>query len=181
STGDILRANVKKGTELGKQAKQYMDAGKLVPDDLVIGMIQERLKSNDCKDGFILDGFPRTIEQANALESITHIDKVLFIDVPVEELISRLAGRRICSSCNDVYHLKYNPPKVSNTCNECGGELYQRDDDKEIVIKERIETYNQQTKPLVQFYKEKGLLVIVEGKESINETAANVERALKDN
>ena len=180
STGDILRENVRADTELGIKAKTYMDDGKLVPDDIIIKMMKSRLDDADCSNGFILDGFPRTIEQANALESITHIDKVIFIDVPVKVLIARLSGRRSCKECNSVFHLLYKPPKKQGICDECGGELYQRDDDKEKTIKNRIKTYNSQTKPLVKYYKKKNLLVVINGNGTIEETSNKVEKALKD-
>ena len=156
-----------------------MDAGKLVPDDLVIEMVKNRLQNDDCKIGFILDGFPRTIEQAEALKSITDIDKVIFIDVPIDELISRLSGRRTCRKCNAVYHVKFNPPKKPNICDDCGGEVYQRSDDSQETIKKRIDTYNAQTKPLVDYYKEKGLLFSIDGDKPINEVTSDIDKTLK--
>ncbi|MHA1230661.1 MAG: adenylate kinase [Candidatus Helarchaeota archaeon] len=179
STGDILRENVRNGTELGKKAKTYMDEGKLVPDDIIINMIKERLKNPDCANGFILDGFPRTIEQAGALEDISPIDYAIFIDVPTDVLIERLTGRRSCKKCNAVYHIKYNPPKKPGICDACGGELYQRDDDKVETVKKRIEAYNNQTKPLVSYYKEKGILITIDGNRPIDEISKDIQEILE--
>ncbi|MBD3229170.1 MAG: adenylate kinase [Candidatus Lokiarchaeota archaeon] len=185
STGDILREHVRKGTELGNKAKSYMDEGKLVPNNLIIKMMEKRLKQDDCSEGFILDGFPRTIEQAEVLESITDIDKVIYIDVPVDELIDRLTGRRVCENCNAVYHIKYNPPKKPGVCDECGGKLIQRKDDKKKIVKKRIKAYNSQTKPLVEYYRKKGILKTIdgdrdeEGIDSINAVANDIEKVVK--
>jgi len=179
STGDILRENVRLGTELGKKAKKYMDEGKLVPDDIIINMMKERLNSDDCKNGFILDGFPRTIKQAEALDSIIKIDKVIFIDVPEDVLLSRLTGRRVCKNCNNVYHLEFNPPKNPSICDKCGGELYQRDDDKEETVKKRIETYNNQTKPLIDYYENKGILIRINGNQPIDKVTKDIIEVLQ--
>ncbi len=179
STGDILRHNVKEGTELGKEAKKYMDAGGLVPDELIIKMMKERLAQEDCKGGFILDGFPRTINQAEELEKITDIDAVLNIHVPFEKLIERITGRRSCPKCGAVYHIKYNPPKKDNTCDVCGSTLIQRDDDKEETVKKRLETYEKQTAPLIDYYERKGKLITVEGQEEIEDTRRFVKEALE--
>jgi adenylate kinase len=179
STGDILRHNVKEGTELGKEAKRYMDEGKLVPDELIIGMMKERLSEEDCKNGFILDGFPRTINQAEELGKITDIDAVLNIYVPFEKLIERITGRRSCPKCGAVYHIKYNPPKKDNICDVCGNELIQRDDDKEETVKKRLETYEAQTAPLIDYYEKKGKLLTVEGQEEIEDTRRLVKEALE--
>lgn len=179
STGDILRQNVKEGTELGKEAKKYMDAGKLVPDELIIGMVKDRLAQDDCKNGFILDGFPRTIKQAEELEKITDIDAVLNIYVPFEKLIERITGRRSCPKCGAVYHIKYNPPKKEGICDACGTPLIQRDDDKEETVKKRLETYEEQTAPLIDYYEKKGKLITVEGQEEIEDTKRLVNEALK--
>lgn len=161
STGDMLRDAVKAGTELGKKAKDCMDSGSLVPDDVVIGIVKERLQMNDCEKGFILDGFPRTIPQAEALSSVArelgkNIGNVISLDAEEDELILRLSGRRTCKSCSAMYHVTFNPPGDEGTCDACGGELYQRDDDHEETIKNRLKTYKEQTEPLIQYYMEKG-------------------------
>ena len=174
STGDILRAAVREGTELGKKAKQYMDAGQLVPDEVVIGIIRERLKEADCAKGFILDGFPRTVPQAEALKSVLAelgqaLDHVVSIEVPDEDLVERLTGRRTCRKCGAMYHVKFTPPKQEGVCDKCGGELYQRDDDKEETIRARLKVYHDQTAPLVEFYNEEGLLRRIDGVGSVDE------------
>jgi adenylate kinase len=165
STGDILRAAVKDGTEMGKKAKEFMDAGKLVPDEVVIGIIKDRLAQPDCKKGFILDGFPRTVPQAEALDKVlgglnTGIDHVVSIDVDEEALVTRLTGRRTCknAACGQMYHIEYTPPKKAGICDKCGSELYQRDDDNETTVRSRLATYNQATKPLIDYYTKKGLV-----------------------
>jgi adenylate kinase len=170
STGDILRAAVKEGTEMGKKAKEFMDAGQLVPDEVVIGIIKDRLKEPDCQKGFILDGFPRTVPQAEALEKVLSdmskkIDHVVSIDVDEEELVTRLTGRRTCkdAACGQMYHVKFTPPKKEGVCDKCGGELYQRDDDNETTVRSRLATYNQATKPLIDHYKAKGLIRPIPG------------------
>jgi adenylate kinase len=170
STGDILRAAVKEGTEMGKKAKECMDAGKLVPDEVVIGIIKDRLAQPDCKKGFILDGFPRTVPQAEALDKVltglgTKIDHVVSIDVDEEALVGRLTGRRTCKSgaCGQMFHLEYSPPKKAGVCDKCGGELYQRDDDNETTVRSRLSTYNQATKPLIDYYTKKGLVRPIAG------------------
>ncbi|MEM2933933.1 MAG: adenylate kinase [Methanocellales archaeon] len=175
ATGDILRANVKAGTELGKKAKIYMDKGELVPDQLVIALLKERISQPDAKKGFILDGFPRTVAQAEALEVLLKelnmkLDAVISIDVAPEELIRRLSGRRICrnTACGASYHLIFNPPKAANKCDKCGSELYQRDDDKEEAIKNRLKVYTAQTEPLINYYQRKGKLIKVDGAREIN-------------
>ncbi len=178
STGDILRKNVAEGTELGKEAKKYMDEGKLVPDELIIDMVRDRLSQDDCKNGFILDGFPRTIKQAEALEKITDVDAVLNIYVPFEKLIERITGRRTCPKCGAVYHIKYNPPKKDNICDVCGTPLIQRDDDKEETVRKRLKTYEEQTAPLIDYYEKKGKLITVEGQEKVEDTIALVRQAL---
>ncbi len=174
STGDILRAAVREGTELGRKAKQYMDAGQLVPDEVVIGIIRERLKEADCAKGFILDGFPRTVPQAEALKSVLAelgqaLDHVVSIEVPDEDLVERLTGRRTCRSCGAMYHIKFSPPKQEGICDRCGGELYQRDDDREETIRARLKVYHEQTAPLVEFYEREGLLRRIDGVGSVDE------------
>lgn len=172
STGDILRAAVKKGTELGLKAKSYMDQGKLVPDELIIDIIEERLKQPDCQKGYMLDGFPRTVVQADALDNLlkrmeSKIDHVISIDVDKEELVKRLTGRRTCRQCGAMYHVMFNPPKKEDVCDNCDGELYQRDDDNEKTVRSRLDVYEKQTYPLIQYYKEKGLLRPIDGVGSI--------------
>ena len=161
STGDILRDEVARGTELGKQAKAYMDRGDLVPDELIIGMIRGRIEN---ADGFILDGFPRTVAQAEALEQITPVDVVIDIELERDEVIRRLSSRRVCRNCGKIYNLISNPPKVDGKCDACGGELYQRDDDRPEVIENRYDVYTSSTAPLIEFYRSRGLLAEVDGK-----------------
>lgn len=168
ATGDMLRANVKEGTELGRQAKEYMDAGDLVPDDLIVAMAAERLQEEDARDGFILDGFPRTTEQAQALEKQLsrvgrRITAVLLMDVPDDEVIRRLSGRRVCVKAGHNYHVEFDPPKREGVCDQDGSRLVQRDDDKPEVIKNRLDVYHRQTEPLVDYYDEKGILRRVDG------------------
>ena len=168
STGDILRMAVKEKTPLGVKAKGFMDQGKLVPDELVIGIIEERLKATDCKPGFVLDGFPRTIAQAEALQSILtkmgkSIDHVINIEVDTEELVRRLTGRRTCKNCGAMFHILFHPPKVEGICDRCGGTLYQREDDKEKTIRIRLNEYQRQTAPLIQYYQLKKYLRSIQG------------------
>mgnify|MGYP001945835415 FL=1 len=184
STGDIFRANIKNGTELGKQVEAYMNKGLLVPDELVVSIVKDRLTEEDCKDGFLLDGFPRTVNQAEALDEELKkmnlkLDKVVNIQVGKEILIERAIGRRICKNCGATYHIKFNPPKEENICDKCGGKLHQRDDDKVETVEKRIEVYHEQTKPLIEYYDKKGLLLNVDGtkpvEEVFNEIIASVE------
>lgn len=179
STGDILRRNVASGTDLGKKAKVFMESGKLVPDDLVIAMTAERLKESDARQGFILDGFPRTIAQAEALAKLTPLDAVVNLFLEPEELVKRSAGRRVCPTCESVYHLVTNPPRVAGTCDKCGSALVTRPDDREEVVRTRIETYERQTAPLVQYYKERGLLREVYASGLIDEISLRVQEALR--
>jgi adenylate kinase len=176
STGDILRAAVKEGTPMGKKAKEYMDAGKLVPDEVVIGIVEDRLKQPDCTKGFILDGFPRTVPQAEALDTAlakmkSKIDHVVSIDVDEEALVTRLTGRRTCknAACGQMYHIKFTPPKKEGVCDKCGGELYQRDDDNETTVRSRLATYNQATKPLIDYYSGKALVRPIKGEGGIDD------------
>lgn len=181
STGNILRAAVKDGTQLGLKAKSYMDAGQLVPDEIIVGIIKDRLKEDDCKKGFILDGFPRTIPQAQALEDMgVEIDKVLDIEVSDEAITKRMSGRRVCSKCANSYHLEYKKPKVDGVCDACGGELIQRKDDAPETVQARLAEYHEMTEPLKDFYKKLGKLVIVEGQEEVADTTALVFAALED-
>jgi adenylate kinase len=174
STGDLLRAAVADGSELGKQANEYMTAGKLVPDEVVIGLIEERLKKDDTANGFILDGFPRTVPQADKLGEITEIDSVVNIDVDTSILVDRLTGRRTCKECNNMFHMVFNPPKAEGVCDTCGGELYQRADDNEETVKSRLDTYNDNTAPLIDYYRDKGVLKDVNGQGAIDEIFQNI-------
>ncbi|NVM55712.1 MAG: adenylate kinase [Candidatus Helarchaeota archaeon] len=177
STGDILRKAVRDGTEVGKLAKSYMDEGKLVPDDVIIKIMNERLKEPDCAKGYILDGFPRTLNQAEKLETITQIDVVVNLQVSSETILKRLTGRRSCAKCGAVYNLSFKPPPQEGKC-ECGGELYQRDDDKEETVLKRIETYKNQTEPLIKYYSEKDLIKNVEEKNTPSKVFQEVEKIL---
>lgn len=184
STGDMFRASVKEGTELGKQAKACMDAGQLVPDSVTIGIVKERLAKPDCKKGFILDGFPRTLEQANALDATLgelqiKLDRVVNISVPAEDLISRATGRRICRGCGATYHIAYNPTAKEGICDKCSGETYQRDDDSEATMTKRLTVYSSQTKPLIQYYQDNGLYTEIDGKQSIDKVLADVVASLR--
>lgn len=183
STGDILRAAVKDRTPLGLKAKEYMDKGLLVPDEVVIDIIKERLKEEDCKNGYILDGFPRTVAQAQALDKVlaemhSAIDHVLSIEVDKGELIKRLTGRRTCRQCGRGYHIIFDPPVNQGICDKCQGELYQRDDDNEDTVRNRLEVYESQTFPLIQYYKEKNLLRPIDGQGSIQQIFDRITAAL---
>ncbi|MBE9536125.1 MAG: adenylate kinase [Proteobacteria bacterium] len=180
STGDILRAALKDETALGVKAKAYMDKGELVPDEVVIGIIKERLVQEDCKVGFILDGFPRTVNQANALEDTLNkldqaIDHVLEINVGNEELVDRLTGRRTCKDCGAGYHVSFNPPAKEGTCDKCKGKLYQREDDSEATIVARLKVYSDQTLPLTDYYKSKGRLTAIDGVGSEEEIFSRID------
>ncbi len=168
STGDMLREAVNGGSQMGTKAKGYMESGSLVPDDVVVGIVGERIARTDCKEGFILDGFPRTTAQAEALQTMLsklglHIDHCISIEVEDEELVKRLTGRRTCRNCGEPYHVIFNPPKNDNLCDRCGVELYQRGDDKEETIRNRLNTYKKQTEPLIDYYFKKGLLRPING------------------
>jgi adenylate kinase len=174
STGDILRAAVAEGTPLGKEAKSYMDKGELVPDSVVLGLVEERLKQEDCKKGFILDGFPRNTAQAETLDGMLEklgmpLTAAVSVDVPEADLMKRLTGRRTCKGCGQMYNVYFTPPAKEGVCDKCGGELYQRDDDREETIKKRLEVYNAQTAPLINYYGGKGILKNIEGTGSIDE------------
>jgi len=171
STGDIFRANIKNGTELGKEAKKYMDQGLLVPDELTVKILLDRVAQPDCANGYVLDGFPRTVNQAIELAKISGIDYVVDIEIPFERLLRRLTGRRVCPACNASYHIDF--LNGSNKC-ECGAELIHRDDDKEETVTERIKVYTAQTAPLIDFYKEKGKLVSVDGDKGVREVFAEI-------
>lgn len=181
STGNIIRAALKEQTEMGIKAKDYIEKGQLVPDDVVIGIIKERLAKDDCKNGFVLDGFPRTVPQAEALDEMgIDIDKVIDIEVPDEKIVARMSGRRVCSGCGASYHMLYKKPQKEGVCNSCGAELVQRNDDKPETVLERLEVYHTQTEPLKDFYQAKGKLRIVEGQEEIADTTALTLKALED-
>ncbi len=183
STGDMFREHLSKGTELGLKAKEYMDKGQLVPDEVVLGMVEERLKQPDCEKGFILDGFPRTVPQAEALDQLLEkmgkkIDYAICIDVPDEELVKRLTGRRTCKKCGMMYHVMFKPPKEEGKCDVCGGELYQRADDNEETVRNRLKVYHEQTEPIIQFYEKKGVLHRIDGMGSIDEIFERIVKLL---
>ena len=174
STGDIFRANIKNGTELGLKAKSYMDAGGLVPDEITIGMLLDRISQEDCKNGYVLDGFPRTIPQAESLTKALEnrgeaIDYAVNVDVPDENIISRMGGRRACLNCGATYHIVYNAPKTEGICDSCGQELVLRDDDKPETVKKRLDVYHQQTQPLIDYYQKAGVLAEVDGTKDMEE------------
>lgn len=181
STGNIIRAELKAQTEMGIKAKEFIDKGLLVPDDVVIGIVRDRLKEDDCKNGFILDGFPRTVPQAQALDDMgIEIDKVIDIHVPDEKIVQRLSGRRVCGGCGASYHLLYKKPEKDGVCNLCGAQLVQRTDDREETVLERLKIYHEQTEPLVEYYRKKNKLVVVEGQEEVSDTTALTLKALED-
>ena len=181
STGNIIRAALKAETEMGLKAKEFINNGQLVPDAVVIGIIKERLAEDDCKNGFILDGFPRTIPQAEALDEMgIEIDKVIDIEVPDEKIVERMSGRRVCPACGNSYHLLYKKPEKEGFCNACGAELIIRADDHPDTVKERLDVYHSQTEPLKEFYGKKNKLFIVEGQEEVADTSALVLKALEE-
>ena len=181
STGNIIREALANGTEMGLKAKSFIDAGQLVPDDVVIGIIKERLAKDDCAAGFILDGFPRTIPQAEALDTMgVTIDRVISIEVADEKIAARMSGRRVCKACGASYHLEYKKPAVDGVCNVCGGELIQRKDDHPDTVLDRLHVYHEQTEPLKGYYEKKGILRIVEGQEEVADTTALTLKALED-
>ena len=180
STGNMIREALKNGTEMGLRAKSYMEEGKLVPDEVVIGIIKDRLQQDDCQNGFILDGFPRTIPQAEALDKMgIVIDKVIDIEVPDEKIVERMSGRRVCESCGASYHLLYKKPEKEGVCGKCGGALVQRKDDHPDTVKERLKVYHEQTEPLKAYYEKQGKLAIVEGQEDVADTSRLTLEALK--
>ena len=173
STGDIFRANLKEGTELGLKAKVYMDQGQLVPDSLTLELIMDRFAKDDCKNGYVLDGFPRTIPQAEALtkalkDNNDKLDYAIDVDVPDENIINRMSGRRACAKCGGTFHIKYNPTKAPGICDLCGGELYIRDDDKPEIVKKRLVAYHEQTQPLIHYYMNEGILKTVDGTQNVD-------------
>ena len=183
STGDMFRAAISAGTDLGLAAKSYMDKGQLVPDEVTVGIIKDRISQADCREGFLLDGFPRTLAQAEALDVLladmkSSLTAVLNISVPSEKLITRLTGRRMCRNCGTIYHLLYNAPQRENTCDNCSGELYQRSDDQQETVKNRLAVYENQTAPLIKYYTDKGLLHEINGDQPINEVMMELGQAL---
>jgi len=186
ATGDIFRNAIKNETPLGKKAKSFIDQGELVPDEVTIGIVRNRLKEDDCKDGFILDGFPRTINQAEALNNImeelnTKLDLALFIKVPEKELIKRLSGRRVCEDCGATYHVEFNPPEKEGICDKCGGNLIQRSDDTEDTVKNRIEVNKEKTEKLIEFYDNEGILQTIESSGGIEEVFKKVTSVVEEN
>lgn len=184
ATGDMFRAAVKEGTELGKKAEACMKSGALVPDEVTVGIVKERLSKDDCKGGFILDGFPRTVSQADSLSKILSdlnlkLDRVLNIHVPAENLIERAVGRRICKNCGATYHVKFNPSKAEGKCDKCGGELYQRADDNAETMKNRLSVYESSTRPLIEYYKKAGVYTEIDGTQSIDKVTADLIKALE--
>ena len=185
STGDMFRKAIKDETDLGKEAKSYMDRGELVPDEVTVGIVKERISDDDAKKGFLLDGFPRTIEQAEALNDIMQelgrsIDAVINIEVPEEELMNRLTGRRICETCGTTYHLVFNPPKVDGVCDLDGGKLYQREDDNPETVANRLSVNVKQSKPILSYYQDKGVLENIDGSKDIKEVTSDVINILDD-
>lgn len=186
STGDMFRLAIKEGTELGKKAKEFMDQGNLVPDEVTVGIVKERLAMDDCANGFLLDGFPRTTRQAEELQNLLSelgksIDYVIHVDVPEEKLVERLTGRRICPTCGTAYHVVYNPPKEEGICDKDGSQLIQRDDDQPETVKNRLAVNIEQTQPLLDFYQDKGYLVKVNGDRDINVVFQDIESILEKN
>ena len=184
ATGDILRAAVKSGSLLGQQAKTFMEQGQLVPDEIVVGIVRERLTAPDCAGGAILDGFPRTVSQAQALDQVLgeigkKVDRVIHIEVDEEELITRLTGRRVCRECAATYHINFNPPKVRNVCDQCGGELYQREDDSLSTVQERFVVYSKQTAPLIDYYGREGVVTEIDGNREIEQIFSEISSALE--
>ncbi|SDL18548.1 adenylate kinase [Natronincola ferrireducens] len=184
STGDIFRNNIKQGTELGKKAKDYMDQGLLVPDELVVAIVEDRLKQEDCEKGFLLDGFPRTVPQAEALDDVLKnmgisLDKVINIEVNKDNLIKRVVGRRICKDCGATYHIDFNPSVKGELCDQCEGQLYQRPDDTEETVSKRIEVYSKETQPLIQYYQKRGILAVIEGEQDIEDVSQEIVRILR--
>ena len=179
STGDIFRANIKNGTELGKKAKEFMDKGLLVPDELVVDLVIDRFAEDDCKNGYILDGFPRTIPQAEALDKALSaindsVDYAVNVEVPDENIITRMGGRRACVGCGATYHVEFNPTKVEGVCDRCGKELILRDDDKPETVKKRLDVYHEQTQPLIDYYTNKGIIKEVDGTQDMNKVFKDI-------
>ena len=183
STGNMFRKAISGRTELGSKAKEYLDSGRLVPDEITVGIVRERLQEPDCKKGFLLDGFPRTVAQAQALDEMAAkmglaLDAVINIQVPREEILKRLTGRRMCKECGGTYHITFSPPLQVDRCDKCGGDLYQRDDDTESTINKRLDVYKEQTEPLITYYEKQGLLKDINGNQDIKEVLAEIGRSL---
>lgn len=179
STGDIFRKNISENTPLGVEAKRYMDNGQLVPDEVTINMVKDRLQDDDCKNGYLLDGFPRTVHQAEALQEFLEeigeeLDTTLCIDVPMNFILERMTGRRVCPSCGASYHVKFNPPTIAGKCDVCGSDVIQRKDDTEDTVQERLDVYQRQTQPLIDFYKNKNQLSVVDGTKAINKVFESI-------
>ena len=186
STGDMFRKAQKDGTELGLKAKEYMEQGQLVPDEVTVGIVRERLAEADCKDGFLLDGFPRTVQQADALDGILKdlgmaLDRVINIEVDKAFLVDRLTGRRVCRTCGATFHVVNKAPKVEGVCDKCGGELYQRNDDKIETVRNRLDVYAAQTAPLIEYYQSKGVMSSIDGSKSMEDVLADIRSALGSN
>ena len=184
STGDIFRQNIKEGTELGKKAKEYMDQGLLVPDELTVGLVTDRISQPDCGNGFMLDGFPRNVSQAVQLDAFLKnngiaLDKVINIEVDKEKLVARAVGRRICKSCGATYHIEFNPSKEEGVCDICKGDLYQRADEKEETVSKRIQVYLNETKPLADYYSKVGIIAVIDGQQSIDKVFNDIVSALE--
>lgn len=183
STGDIFRANIKNGTELGKKAKGYMDQGLLVPDSLVVDLVIDRIHQDDCKEGYVLDGFPRTIPQAEALDAALaaeneEIDAAIDVEVPDGNIVNRMSGRRACLKCGATYHIVYNAPKTEGVCDNCGSELVQREDDKPETVLNRLSVYHKETQPLIDYYNQKGKVAEIDGTQDLNAVFADIEKVL---
>jgi adenylate kinase len=183
SPGDILRQEIKKGTTLGKKAKSFVEDGKLVPDEIILGMIRKRIVNHGLKNGFILDGFPRNLTQAEALEEMLKsigmgIDRAIYFRMEEDKIVERLSGRRVCTNCGETYHTLYNPPKKNNICDKCGGELYQREDDKPKIIKKRLGTYNRNTAPIIDYYKKKDYYLAVAADDDIQAIRESLRKKL---
>lgn len=184
STGDIFRANIKGGTDLGKEAKSYMDKGQLVPDELTVRILLDRVAKDDCKDGYVLDGFPRTIAQADALDKAVaalgeKVDYAIDVDVPDENIVKRMSGRRACLKCGATYHIEHVPPKKEGVCDSCGSELVQRADDKPETVLERLNVYHEQTQPLIEYYGKKGILKSVDGTQDMQVVFEDIVKILE--
>lgn len=183
STGDILRAHVAQGTALGKAAKEYMDKGLLVPDEVILGLVKDRLQQPDAANGYIFDGFPRTVVQAEALSGLLEevgmpLEAVVSLEAPDDLVVERISGRRTCRQCKEVYHVTFNPPKVAGVCDRCGGELYQRDDDNEATVRRRLTEYHTKTAPLIDYYSARGLLKAVDGTQSVQQVSRAIREAV---
>ena len=176
STGDIFRKNIKEGTPVGLKAKSYIDRGQLVPDEVVVEIVQQRIEESDCKNGFLLDGFPRTIAQAEALDRLTDIDRVINIEADLDKLVDRITGRRVCGKCGESYHIS---TKKDDICEKCGGKLIQRADDNEETVKSRLNVYKNETAPLIEFYKNQGVLINVDGMQAIDKVFEDIAKLLQ--